>query len=166
METTPFGGLQPVEQVLAELVVGERAAALGLTHPEDAPAPGIVERGGHPGGLPADECDRKIEIELLAEDRADLEEAQRLRREEVEPARQDECGVARSLHVGHGARVDLPALGGVAERSRLDHAAEDGGRHERAPVGELHHGGDGLGGHGPGHRLAQSLDVGVLERAQ
>ena len=135
-------------------------------HPEDASPPRVVERRGDLGGPWSGQRDGQVEVELLAEDGADGEEAQCLGVQQVEAPRQNQRGPPRRLHVGHGARVDLPALGHVPQRARLDHPSQHGRGHERAAVGQPHDRFDGFGRERTGHRLAELLDAPGVEGPQ
>ncbi len=154
----PFLATEPFEERLPQLVVEERAPTGALLDPEDPPAAGLLQ--ARAGFEPvAGQVDGQREVELLAQDRTHRAELQSRRREQFQPADEEQRRPAGRRHVGQRDGVDLPAGSGRLEGVRLDQAAQDGGGHEGAALRQPRHDGQGVGGEWAGHRLAQGADL-------
>lgn len=157
---------QAHEQRLAQLVVDEHAAVAARLQPHHLAPPAELDRLDRLARRHLRQRRGRLEIERLAEHRADGQQPLRGRGEPLQPAREERRRPAPRLRLGQERAIDLPPRRRGQQRAALDQPVEHGRGHERDPLGQLGHHGDDVVRQRTGHRLDHAAQLAPAERGE
>ena len=130
------------------------------------PLAGLLQSGDGLRRLLPDKFRRQRQIEFLAQHGPHHQQVDGGLRQEFDAAGEESAGPTRGVQIGHGQRLDAPAVRLRHQGPRFHHAAQHGGGHERAAVRPGNNRIDRRLGQRPGHRLRQPAHVVRFEEGQ